>query len=79
MPPSSMDLGDGRSALIPQKFGGFIRTPRTKAGQPLTLPRMVLRQELTRFAAFKLQFLRVFVDTTKQKITSFNIPLVSRE
>lgn len=43
------------------------------------LPRTVLRQELTRFVAFKLQFLRVFVDTTMQKITGFNIPLVSRE
>lgn len=43
------------------------------------LPRAVLRQKLMCFVAFKLQFLRVFVDTTMQKITSFNIPLVSRE
>lgn len=43
------------------------------------LPQSVLRQELRRFVAFKLQFLCVFVDTAMQKITSFNIPLVSRE
>lgn len=34
MPSSSMDLGDGGPALIPQKFRGFIGTSWTKAGLP---------------------------------------------
>lgn len=84
MPPSSMDLGDGELTLIPQKFGGFTGTSSQNLGIPQPcrarhLPLTVLRQELMRFAAFKVQLLRVFVDTTMQKITSFNIPLVSGE
>lgn len=82
--PIQHGSGGWRADSDSPEIWGFHWDVITKSGQPPTLqsstPALtVLRQELMRFVAFKVQFLRVFVDTTMQKITSFNIPLVSGE